>query len=359
MRCDVLGFDDTRWRELLRATRHDVYHLPEYVAIEARRTRYRGGALLIGDGERQLLLPYLVRRGPIDKSSEGADVADLLSPYGYAGVLVSAAAAGDRGFLGAALRQLQDHLAGEGICAAFLRQHPVLSPELEGLGLAGLSLRRVPTMIVRLDRTEPEIWAHTRKGHQSTINRCMRLGQTARIGSWREDGEAFREIYRETMAQAGASGDYYFDDAYFDALQALGDRVHLCLVDSGGELAAACLLFERCGIVHAHLGGTRERHRPQSPFSLLLHFARLWARERGNEVLHLGSGVGGSEDAVFHFKAGFSRDRTQYVDAQFVVDEVRYKKLVEVRAASLGVAPDALVATGFFPAYRAMPKSLS
>lgn len=305
MRCDVLAVGDSHWRDFLRTTRHDVYHLPDYVGIEARRCGFDGRAVLVSDGERRLFLPYLVRD------------ADVVSPYGYPGPLLNEAGTSEAGFLPAALRGVAELFAREGRSTAFLRLHPILSPSLASTNLPGLDLRAVPTVVVRLDRTDAEIWADTRKGHQSTINRCIRLGQTARISQWAEHRAEFLEVYRETMDQAGAADHYYFDDAYFDSLQELGDRVHLCVVETQGDLAAACLLFESGGIVHAHLGGTRERHRDQSPFSLLLHHVRLWARGRGNTRLHLGGGVGGAEDAVFRFKTGFSRDRLEYVTAKW------------------------------------------
>src|SRR5262249_8723631 len=36
-------------------------------------------------------------------------------------------------------------------------------------------------------------------------------------------------------------------------------------------------------------------------------------RERGAKKFHLGGGVGGTEDGVFHVKAGFSRDRNPFL----------------------------------------------
>jgi hypothetical protein len=231
--------------------------------------------------------------------------------------------------------------------------HPVLSPELGALGLAGISLRRATTVAVPLDASEAQIWAQTRKGHQSTINRCQRLGQRARIGSWAEHGAAFRQIYRDTMQRAAAEEGYHFDDAYFQQLQSLGERVHLCVVEARGEVAAACLLFESCGIVHAHLGGTHNHFLAESPFSLLLHFARLWAKERGNQILHLGGGVGGADDAVLHFKAGFSRARLEYVTMGAVLDATRYDELVEARARLLQVDQGVLRSSPYFPSYRA------
>jgi hypothetical protein len=329
VRREALSVSDPRWREMLHSLRHDVYHTPEYVAIEAHRAGQQAAALVITEGDRVLFLPYLLGRDTLDGVVDGAPVCEVVSPYGYPGVLTSGSAGRDPEFLARAMRLVFDHFAAQGAGSAFLRMHPVLSPELGNLDLQGLSLRRRTSVGMRLDVSEAEIWARTRKGHQSTINRCRRLGHHARIGSWTEHGEAFLRIYRETMRHAGADEHYYFADDYFNALQRLGDRIHLCVVETRGETIAACLLFECCGIVQAHLGGTRDDYRSESPFSLLLHFARLWAKSRGNQVLHLGGGVGGAEDAVFRYKSGFTRDRFQYVTVRVVIDRVRYGELGE------------------------------
>jgi len=43
-----LGVEDTRWSEALARVDHDVYHLPGYLALEARRMGGRAIAALVG-----------------------------------------------------------------------------------------------------------------------------------------------------------------------------------------------------------------------------------------------------------------------------------------------------------------------
>ena len=162
----------------------------------------------------------------------------------------------------------------------------------------------------------------------------------------------------DTMKRANSDLLYCFDKKYFDGLQALGDKVHLCVVVAQQEVIAGCLLFECCGIVQAHLGGTRAGYRDQSPFSLLLHYARHWAKLRGNEVFHMGGGLGGAEDNVFSFKAGFSRQRHYFKTLRLVVDQANYDELCRVRARVLGVAVEQLKMSPYFPAYRSSPRVL-
>jgi hypothetical protein len=71
---------------------------------------------------------------------------------------------------------------------------------------------------------------------------------------------------------------------------------------------------------------------------------RRWAAERGDRVIHLGGGRGGSNDSLFAFKARFSPRRHEFYTGRWVLDPRRYDRL-----AQLAPDPD----PGYFPPYRA------
>jgi hypothetical protein len=77
---------------------------------------------------------------------------------------------------------------------------------------------------------------------------------------------------------------------------------------------------------------------------------RAWAQERLNRVLHLGGGVGGAYDSLFHFKAGFSDTRADFYSYRLIVDQSRYESLS--RVAAMQAEGDSSIPTNFFPAYR-------
>jgi hypothetical protein len=81
----------------------------------------------------------------------------------------------------------------------------------------------------------------------------------------------------------------------------------------------------------------------------MMHFVAGWAKARGDRTLHLGGGVGGRADSLFHFKAGFSPLRHRFRTLRVVVDEDRYVALVSALDAGLDPSDRA----GFFPLYRA------
>ena len=124
--------------------------------------------------------------------------------------------------------------------------------------------------------------------------------------------------------------------------------MHLLLVERDETVAAAGLFVETDGIVQYHLGGTERTLATFEPAKMLLHYAADWATQRGNRILHLGGGVGGANDSLFHFKAGFSRLRHPYRTMRSVLDDREYDRLSAARALELpqGQAGD------FFPRYR-------
>jgi hypothetical protein len=81
---------------------------------------------------------------------------------------------------------------------------------------------------------------------------------------------------------------------------------------------------------------------------------RHWAQERSNSLLHLGGGVGGAEDSLFHFKAGFSPARGQFYTYRVVVDESKNATLNQAAESVRRVC--GLESSNFFPGYRHLAK---
>jgi lipid II:glycine glycyltransferase (peptidoglycan interpeptide bridge formation enzyme) len=197
------------------------------------------------------------------------------------------------------------------------------------------------------------MWAAMSKGHTNAINRARRAGFEIEIAPARSRIHDVVSVYAETMERLGAVTSYHFTTDHFERLAEL-DEAFVAVAMADGEIAGAYLFFESHGIVQMHLGGPRTRYMKPSPSHLLIYSVAVWGRARGNTVVHLGGGVGGSvDDSLFGFKAGFSPRRHAYATLRLVADEERYSALTRVRALRLGTTPDELVNSGFFPAYRA------
>lgn len=355
MRVDVLGLGDPAWPECLRALRHDFYHLPAYVALEAERMQAQPAAFLAEDGTRRLFVPFLQRAcgAMFPEAGFGAELSDVTSPYGYPGPVLSDAARQAPDFTRAALEAMGKTLSTRGVCSAFVRLHPLLNQGFRFILPADVLTHHGETVAIDLTLDDNVLWKQIRDGHQWTINKARRLGFTARMAPLGEHLDVFMAIYQETMDRVKAKETYYFGRDYFERLAAMPEQVHCGIVLSKGTVIAACIFLECGGIVQAHLGGTRSDFLPRSPFHLALHHAMLWAKARGNRYLHLGGGLGGANDSLLQFKAGFSPLRFPLLAMRLVTNEASYRRLVELRAQACRVPPEALLGSSFFPPYRA------
>lgn len=351
MNVKTLDINHPLWLKTLDKLPHDVYHLPKYVALDAKRTKTLPKAFLLEGEECIFFVPYLLRSCTDVNPTSQAKIYDVVSPYGYPGILVCESGMNKPGFVDFAWQKFERTLRDRNVCSAFLRLHPILN---EKIGITSkMDLQdNGSTISIDLTLDEDRIWAKTRRGHQSTINKCIRLGFTARTVSFTEYIDEFIAIYEETMDRVLAEDVYYFSREYFTELSELGNKIHLGIVESESEIICACLFFESCGIVQAHLGGTKTEFLKYSPFNLLLHHMRLWAKDRGNRYLHMGGGVNGKKDDLYTFKSGFSKQRHQFFTLRSIVNDSIYNDLLKSRAKLLSKTIEELNASQFFPAYR-------
>lgn len=350
--CQFLDLSHPLWQQTLNNLRHDIYHLPEYVALEAQRIKAIPEAILISQGDRIFFVPYLLRSCNVLSTNHQSQVElfDVISPYGYPGILMNEAAANTPEFLSLAFNELIHQLSNKKVCSAFLRLHPILNQNLSEYPHCQVNGE---TVAVDLTLSLAEIWNQTRPEHRNKINKCKRTGMTAKMVSFVDYIDDFIDIYEQTMDRVGATKSYYFGKDYFVELsQALKNQLHLCIVELNDEIICGGLFTEACGIVQYHLGGTKSAFLKQAPSKLMFDYVRTWAKERNNEFLHLGGGVGSAKDSLYHFKAGFSKQRHTFSTMRLVVDQKNYHSLVQRRAEELDISDEELLKSDFFPAYR-------
>jgi hypothetical protein len=337
VRARLLGVDAGEWESFLRNTPHDFYHLPAYVALCASQEGGDPAALYIESAHGTMLIPLILRRIP-------AGGRDATSPYGYPGPIFTG---GEQTLLSSALRAGMANLESAGIISCFFRLHPLLNPTPpEGVGTV---VHHGDTVSVDLTLASDVQWSQTRRDHRSHIAKAIRAGYHVEFDATWTSLEAFQRLYRATMRRVSASTFYLFDDDYFEGLRAaLGDRLRLCVVHINEAIAAAGLFVETSGIVQYHLSAMDVAYAREAPTKLMIHFVRTWATERGDRYLFLGGGVGGMNDSLLEFKAGFSPARHPYHTLRVVLRDGDYARLVAARSAAL----DPKQRDGFFPLYR-------
>jgi hypothetical protein len=322
---ELITPSDRRWRDLLTRVPHDVYHLPEYTVLAAQAECGKPVAFYAENAGDFCFIPLLIRDLP-EELGAPREWCDAISPYGYPSPLTTAAH--DAITLSRFMKAFQEFGAELNLVTAFVRLHPLLALAEEGLGAAGRLELQGRGVTLDLQRSAEEVWRGVRGNHRTGIRKLERSGFVAAMDQWEHSPE-FILCYEQTMRRVGASQYYFFPQSYYDGLRSkLRDSVHLCTVHApGGRLASAALLFEEAGIVQYHLGGTVDELLSVAPSKLMMDFGWRWAKQRGNRLFHLGGGLGGQEDSLFHFKAGFSELRPTVGTLRVIFDEERYRVL--------------------------------
>jgi hypothetical protein len=358
MLCELVDPNSELWKAALREIRHDFYHLPDYARLCVGL--YPGGiprAFIARDADGLLLLPLILR--PIELETGESSLFDAISPYGYASPILSVRPGCDeRRFLERAIEALVECLRKARVVSLFCRLHPLLALPQGPLARHGIVVEHGPTVYCDLHQSEAQVWQSTREAFRRKIRRVQSEGYVAECdASWRHY-DAFQEIYADTMRRVGASEWYFFNQEHFaDLRTSLADQMHLIVVRSEDEIVAAGLFAETCRIVQYHIGGTRDGYEKSDAYKLLIHYARQWAKDRGNDVLHLGGGVGAAQDSLLHFKEGFSKLHGTFQTWRLIVDDTAYRELVAQKRAQSTVTDE--TSNGFFPEYRVdNPKSV-
>jgi hypothetical protein len=340
VRCEWIPPESAKWLDILRAIPHDFYHLPAYAQLSAETEGGAAGAFVVDDVRGRLIVPLILRE-------ISAGRFDATSPYGYPSPLWSSPEGAP--FAREALSTFVECLRSTHVVSAFIRLHPLLTTDIDLFMDHGDVIFSGETVYLNLEKTVDELWHDTRENHRRSIRRAQRAGFVARVDETWAQLNAFQTAYRETMMRVSATDYYFFPEVYFEKLRAaLGERLHLLLVDQGEQLAAAALFTECSGIVQYHLGGTSDEFLPAAPMKLLFHFASTWFKDRGNTVMHLGGGVGSRQDSLLHFKAGFASTRARFHSWRLIAEPVAYMELVEHWCRETGRQPSGT----FFPAYR-------
>jgi Acetyltransferase (GNAT) domain len=358
MQTQVLSPMDSDWQECLNSIPHDFYHLPGYLDLEAQRHHGSPEAIVVRDREQVFFLPYIIRDCARTLELDllgGEPIYDIISPYGYPGMLVNPAGQ-NPAFIANCLDTIYEHWQSKNICSAFLRLHPLINSYIDPTTSNPdrfIICERGDVVICDLTADPEETWKQMRANHRTKINKLRRAGFIAKMETVDKYLDIFIDIYLETMTRVNANPAYFFTRDYFEKFcQALGDRVHICVVEIDGEPAAASLVTESGGIVQYHLGGTKTKFLPQSPTTIMFDRIVQWGQQRGDRYLNLGGGLGGSRDSLYHFKAGFSDRVASFMTMQSIVNKDLYDRLTQMRASALQKTISEFENTSFFPAYR-------
>ena len=331
---------------------HDFYHRAEYHLMAEREGEGTGCLAVYCDNGRFLAWPYLLAPLATVHGLECTDLCDITSVYGYPGP-VSLNVDASHSFLNEAMSAVQELWRTQGAVSVFTRTNPLLD-QTSFLETSGSLLPIGQTISLDLRVPLEQSWAQIRRGHRYEISR----GNKAGLLFCHDEQWCFLEdfilLYTETMRRKRAESRYFFKESYFARLRETfgSSACHLLITLYRQDLAAAAIFTECHGIVQYHLSVMHEEYRHLAPVKVLLNGARVWAKARGNTVLHLGGGHSGAEDSLFQFKAGFSKRRHPFFVWRMVLDQTKYDLLAAARALYCAQHGFVSECPNFFPCYR-------
>lgn len=326
----VCSFDD-----------YDIYYLSGYVKA----------FMIHGDGDPYLfyyegeelrgIYVYMKRKTAIE------GVFDSITPYGYGGFLLEGYASNYN--MKALWSAYVEKMKEEGIVDNFVRYHSVL---------ANADPMRVCSDVIDLGKTvaidltsEEVIWKNMHTKNRNMIRKAEKSGVVIKHGKGLELLEEFRKIYNATMNRDDAEEYYFFKTPFYESIHRdLKDNYEVFWAENEGKVIAMSIMIHANGRLNYHLSGSDFEYRKLAPTNLLLYKSALWGCEQGMRTLHLGGGVGSTEDSLYRFKAVFNRfSNCQFSISKQIFDQEKYDALVAERAAKdANFDKD----SKFFPLYR-------
>ncbi len=308
----------------------DIYHHPDFVALEARRIGATPGLVVAEVAGRTVGLSLLFR--PIPGHPE---LCDATSVYGYNGLLYSGPT-GEPVPL-EALAAIERALYLRGCVAVFNRSHPLRPAQLPGRALSG------ETLLLDLAAGQDAYLHGLAEGHAYDLRRMRAAGLCAEVDREGKHLEAFHQMYLATMNRHGATAGYRFPlEVVRGHFRLPSNAAQLWLAWDGDRLAASALFFRGRHCAHYHLSAS-DRQASKHPATKLIldEFIRAEIALGKRKFLHLGGGVGAAVDSLNQFKRGFGAQPVPFVVTRWIVRPADYDLLSEGHA-------DA----DYFPLYR-------
>jgi len=322
----------------------DVYFAPEYG--RAASIADRGEWLHVEAHDGAWRMPLIVRT-----LADGGR--DAITPT-FSGVYASSSLTS---------QQVQDawattieDLRRRGVISVVVRGSPHVRQATRLDGLRPISTGR-PTIVLDLS-DEASAWDGLRSSCRSRIRKALKNGYTGDVRPVdRADlmpGGDFRRLYDLTMQRIGADPLYFFGDSYYAALlDGLGSNLFLAETrNRHGGVVSACVLMRHDRRLHYHLAGSLPDDARMGSNNLMMWTGIRFAIEQDLVHFHIGAGAAG-RDGVFRFKSTFGGREAAYDVSGLVVNDASYQEQVRRRAQECGTTVDELLASDFFPAYRA------
>ena len=316
---------------------YDFYHTWQYHSIESS-----GEPILFVHefGDNFLALPLIKRK------IENTSYFDCTSVYGYPGPISSLPFdLIKREAIVSFKAVLSEYFISSNVVSVFSRLHPLMDQKLILNNFDGI-VNNGQTVYIDLAADIEAIRTNYGHGTSSSIQILRKKGYFVKEADSINEIKHFIEIYYSNMARVNAAPYYFFKEDYFLELLNTSDfNCKLFLVCLDGKIASGSVITFTSNIMQYHLSGTHSDYYKDAPTKLLIDEVALFGQNIGMKYFHLGGGIGGSNDSLFKFKAGFSDLYANFFTWRFIANRPIYDNLVLERS-------KLYVLTDTFPLYR-------
>jgi hypothetical protein len=324
--------DALRWQEALSQFEYtDFYHLFDYVYLEALRINGAPKLIVVNTPSGLVGLSIILRKIPGERK-----YFDATAVYGYNGVLTSLALTPEDFHSGIA--KIKKALVLRGCVSFFNRESNFTTYRLPEAVESG--------KILAVDLTQtPEAYQKSlAEGHRQEIKSLRKLNYTVIKSNDYQGIKDFHDIYEQTMLRRGAKTDYLFSINYFvSVLKIHSSGPDLRTVYHDGKMVAGAIFTTRGDHLYYQFSGSLIGITPYPAIKLIMdEVIRENLGKSGKRHLHLGGGLGGSEDSLYKFKYGFGKTVLPFYTTNWILIPDVYDRLSAQFDAAIP----------FFPRYR-------
>ena len=332
-RFKIIENNDKEWQEIIsKSKNYDFYHTSIFHKID---NTFTSRLLYFGDENNFIALPIVLR--PIENTS----YFDITSVYGYSGPFYTYEKNFENDLIDFFQHNFKQFCVKNQVISVFSRLHPLLEQQsiLKNIGEI-VELNKTISIVL----TNKEI---AKRNYRSSLKQELKQIENdeviVEVATSEDEIDQFIEIYYETMNRVKAENYYYFEKPYFlEFLKNNEFNAELLVARKNGLMIAGAIFTSTNQLMQYHLAGTVNNSLKIKAMKTIVDKAIDSGISRGMSELHLGGGVGGSDDDnLFLFKSSFSKDFKRFSIWKYVINKEIYDKLSKGKAES-----------NYFPLYR-------
>lgn len=336
---NVLAIDDSRWPDLVREAKADIFYEPSYCRFLTEGTPHSPVMLSYEDDLGRVFDVTVVKA--IRSLPFFADIADQLSHSpvdlaspDYNSPIILADPRDVNELLRRYRHSVDQYCREANVVTEFVRFHP-LSENVAACSQI-LEIHAGSELIyIDLRSGYEAAFQEYRKGHKSTVKKAAREGAEFRFCTNDDIGGLAKvyQLYTETMQRKDAKSVYLHGFEHFQNMaRYLGD--HLVVMQSlvEGQVASANIFFLGRKHIWFKYSGLDQTLRASGAHTFMLDRAIHWACEQGFDYFMLGGGMEPG-DSTHASKRGFSHLSACVHHMKKIHDEKMMNLLVEAKTA--------------------------